>query len=680
MIITKKGTLVIFITLIFIALLPFSINDSSNDFEAVEINDSSIGYYQSTTCNISLANVFLKNLSTENLYFNNNNYPGIECYGKVTGLDKVGDKFIVSIGTNSSVNLILQSVIWLLLLFIIQPVKTNKATIKSKYPIVNSLILSFLFTFQYLSEARFYQKSNKYYSSDIVINNYYILGLLIIFFIIFLVINDLIEKRASQVINYFPFMFLFVGTYTGLNINFYILFLCFFGVQAFLKFKINNKINLVYFFFSLVWIFNKNSTDNFFDTDKLRGFINSSNNLSSLIFWILVFGLMINGLYYLFKFSEIDLEKIKFSLIISSSSIVILGLLGAKFPLFNFFNYIIFGQNKRGMKNLESIAGNTWRGFSSSAESVGEFFALVILFYLIMKIRYKLVTKRYDIPLLILALYGLYKSNNFAAILSLLIISFLFGLNEFNLTKKTKKVIYILIIIIFIIFSIYIVNELSYVYLSTELLYEISLHSEFFQNSDNYANFLQVQDHFEANDIGTMLILEGNKDRASSSFLFLVSIFNQKINLPFIPNFVAILSAIAILINRTEMWGIFFAKYSPSFIEAIFGYGPLQISDYLYKHKVRLDVPPEKLQSLFLPHSSFFDLLIFYGFLSFGLLMYVFYKFFKNRKKGFSIFQYLSLFLLLNYIKSDSILYISSFFTIIFVIYQAINYEELNEK
>ena len=44
---------------------------------------------------------------------------------------------------------------------------------------------------------------------------------------------------------------------------------------------------------------------------------------------------------------------------------------------------IFFGQNKRGMKVFSSIEGNTWRGFSPSAESIGEFFGFVILFYLI---------------------------------------------------------------------------------------------------------------------------------------------------------------------------------------------------------------------------------------------------------------------------------------------------------
>ena len=71
------------------------------------------------------------------------------------------------------------------------------------------------------------------------------------------------------------------------------------------------------------------------------------------------------------------------------------------------------------------------------------------------------------------------------------------------------------------------------------------------------------------------------------------------------------------------MWGIFFAKYSPTIVESLFGSGPLQISDYLYRHKVRLDVPSEKLQSLFLPHSSIFDILIFYGLSRFSYIVFL---------------------------------------------------------
>ena len=88
---------------------PFLNESSDNIYPALEVNDSSVGYYQSTTCNISLLNVAKVNLNNDlKIKYNNNNYPGIECFGKVTGLDKVNNVFIISIGTNSNITLLLQ--------------------------------------------------------------------------------------------------------------------------------------------------------------------------------------------------------------------------------------------------------------------------------------------------------------------------------------------------------------------------------------------------------------------------------------------------------------------------------------------------------------------------------------------------------------------------------------------
>ena len=67
--------------------------------------------------------------------------------------------------------------------------------------------------------------------------------------------------------------------------------------------------------------------------------------------------------------------------------------------------------------------------------------------------------------------------------------------------------------------------------------------------------------------------------------------------------------------------GIFIAKYNPSFIETTFGNGPYQLNNYLYNLKIDLDVPYEKLSSLFLPHSSILDIFIFFGIL--GLLSFI---------------------------------------------------------
>ena len=53
------------ILLIVIALtIPFSIHDRSDDVEAVELTDSTVGYYQSTTCKISLLEFYTNNFRT----------------------------------------------------------------------------------------------------------------------------------------------------------------------------------------------------------------------------------------------------------------------------------------------------------------------------------------------------------------------------------------------------------------------------------------------------------------------------------------------------------------------------------------------------------------------------------------------------------------------------------------
>ena len=112
----------------------------------------------------------------------------------------------------------------------------------------------------------------------------------------------------------------------------------------------------------------------------------------------------------------------------------------------------------------------------------------------------------------------------------------------------------------------------------------------------------------------------------------------------------------------------------------MFGSGPMQLNEYLYKHGVRLDVPKDKLEALFLPHSSILDIVIFFGF--FGLFLTVgsiLYLILKNY--NFGIFKILLIFLLLNLLKSDSILYINSLLLFLFCILGLKYYEnsDLNE-
>ena len=47
-------------TVLLLIVVPFGIFNNSDDIKAVELNDSTVGYYQSTTCKISLFEFYMK--------------------------------------------------------------------------------------------------------------------------------------------------------------------------------------------------------------------------------------------------------------------------------------------------------------------------------------------------------------------------------------------------------------------------------------------------------------------------------------------------------------------------------------------------------------------------------------------------------------------------------------------
>ena len=637
-----------------ILVLPFSNLFSDNQFQAIEVNDSSIGYYQSTTCNISLLEVYLENIGNQkNIKYNNNNYAGIECFGKVTGLDKVNNIYIVSIGTNSNLTLVYQSIIWCLVLLLIKG--------KNNYEINLFIIipLCLLFAYQHISEGRFYSQINKYWDETLFYKNYYLITIFLSFYLILLFVSIFVDKKDSLLINYIPYIFLFVGTFNGMNFNFVVLILSYFGLKAIINREAFNLINLGYLSLSVFWLFSRRDVETFFDTDKLRGFINSSNNFPSLIYWSLLIWLVMNGLIYLYKVSEININLLKQNFLVSSTMIVSLGLLGAWSPVFNFFNYLTFGQNKRGINSINSVAGNTWRGFSSSAESIGEFYGFVILFLFILTYLKKIKLNTIDFLFIAVCIYGLYKTNNFAAALSLLLISSLIVLNHKILNKTLLLRIKILFVILGVVLLFFLIQTLNYEYVSTELMYEASLHSNLFENLSSYSKSVEITNYFNEGQIDSLLNLE-NKGKGSTTLILLSKIYNQSVfDVPIVPNFVSLISLISILINRTEMWGIFIAKYSPNLLEALFGNGPYQLNNYLFLQDITLDMPEEKLDSLFLPHSSFLDIIVFFGLIGFTFfIIYNLYLYLIKHKD--SDYKYLLFFLIINFSKSDSLLYVSS--------------------
>ena len=649
--------------IVIIIIYPFWHHNSSDEIKAQNIDSYNLGYYQSSTCEISLLEVYFKNIGNKNnITYSNNFQVGAECFGKVTGLDKNGDKFIVSIGTNTSLLFLIQSILWLTLISLIKPKKIQEIKLNGFL-----FFLPFLFSFQLVSEERFYSNLNLYYTKldSNIFGNYYFLGIVTIYLFIFLLLDDLLSKRESNIINYLPYSFLFIFTFGGMNVNFYLCIISYFGLKNLVKYRGEKKFNILFgTYFILLILFSNRETGSFFDTDKLRGFVNSSNNLQSLIFWLLVFFLLIHGFKYLYKNSQINLSNIQFNFLLTGSFTVWLGVIASVSPFFNFYIFNIFGQNKNSINKLSSIAGNTWRGYSPSAETIGEFYAFVILFFIITSFYLRKKPSNFEILMILINAFGLYRSNNFAAFSSLIFLIFIFIIENYVKSRKTKNLVYFLILILIFSALIYIIEALNYEYLSTQLLYEASLQSNFFSYTDNYGKSLEIEKYFNEKMIYFLINFQGGDD-VSTALRTLSKIFYQNFNIPLMPNLVALISLVSVLINRSEMWGIFIAKYSPNVFEALFGHGPNQLNRYLFTQEVRLDLPPEKLTVLWLPHSSVSDLLVFFGIFGTSIIFYFLFKLIIKRSE-MANYKFLVIFLIINLLKSDSILYLNS--TILFFI------------
>ena len=335
------------------------------------------------------------------------------------------------------------------------------------------------------------------------------------------------------------------------------------------------------------------------------------------------------------------------------------------------FSYYYFGLNKRAMTEISSISGNTWRGLAPSAESIGEFFAYSIFIFLFYVYKKQIkITWLYAIFLLI-NIIGMIRANNVAAILSIIVLFILFVVNQ-KIEVKIRSILIFIIIIFLLILGFFfsareisISPQVSYEVASKSLILEGLKYSNLFEGENdrnkNVSRYLEGE-----NDLGTIFLYPGNSEAISSSLKFVSNAFTQNVNIPFVPNGIAALSLFALSINRSEKWGIFLSKYNPNTSEFLFGTGPLELNSYFYGHNTG------NVDGLVLPHSSILDILLFFGF--FGLLLFTFFvlKILVNNFNSDNPYWYLLLFLLINWVKSDSILYIGPFILFVFTLIQNI--------
>jgi hypothetical protein len=142
----------------------------------------------------------------------------------------------------------------------------------------------------------------------------------------------------------------------------------------------------------------------------------------------------------------------------------------------------------------------------------------------------------------------------------------------------------------------------------------------------------------------------GLEDGRSSSIEYLE---NGLSNI-FLKFFITLIGIVSFFINRSELWGLFFARYNPNFFEFLFGSGSFNLAKHY--SEIRL----LETRSFLLPHSSLLNILLYFGFLFLCVFVFIFSKKIIQTKRTSDDSFLILIYIFINLIKSDSILYIST--------------------
>ena len=624
---TKTNLYLKIILFLLIILLPFSISDYRDNVTPEKIS-SDLRFYEINTCSISLGEFLVHNpnvIYQDHYKIRYNNYSSLRCFGQITGIDQINHTFYISIGTNTFINIFLQSLFWLFL-FTLIPINKFRNLKFSNY--ISIFITTVLICLLIYSERRFY--NNAFFELEFIYQRSFLHIFIYIFTIIFFSFH-IINSRSGELINFLPFAYIFIGVFSGMNIYFLSLFLCVIGINKTIKDRnIRKKFNTINLLI-LFWSYNATGLFYYLKPDKIRGLSHGDYNFLSVLIWSYFSIFCLIGIYYFIveRKEYLDLRILAKNFLYSGVTILSIGYLSSSMPFINFMSYYYFGQTKYGTDNQNlfsvDIWGTTeaWRGLFPSAETVGEFFALGLLTVFLFR-KNKLNKLEYLlIPVLFL---GLLLSNNKAAFV-LMAFCIVLKLNfEKSFKIQTKIVIYIPILFL--------------------LLYFIRIENLFYDLDFSAYKFIGM---------GQSYSLESN---ISSSIQYLSDLSNKNFIIRFL---VLAFGLVAFLINRSELWGIFFARYNPTISEFFIGSGPFILSS----HYGEIDIFNKRVFTgtelgFLLPHSSLLLVQLFFGFLGVIILcLYIVISLRKIKNVNYDLFL-IGLFISINLIKSDSLLYLPS--------------------
>ena len=619
----------IYIFILFLLIVPWL--NTSIDFKqnAGIASQEDVTFYEINPCKVSLFEFLRSNpksIYQNHFHFRFNNYSSISCFGRVSGLTVIDSDFFISIGTNTFINIIFQGLICLLFLKFITrnklSISENKVSNLAKN--ISILLTTYLFYFSVFSEKRFYEKQLYYVDFDEAF--YKALVFLLFYFIIYNLI-DIAENRSDNILNFLPFLFIFHSVISGTNITLFSSIFIYFGIISIIRKESLKKFNKITVSLSVIWILN--STESYyFEPGKFRGFTSSIYEFNSSIYWCIYFILLINGIWYLFKTKS---NKFKFDKFINNASLtsivlLILGYLGANLPLINFFNYYYFGQQKFGISRNNPFEFNSWaekiswRGFYTSAETIGEFYGLCIILILYSYSRKKTINKIETIGF-VASFLGIYFSNNRTSML----LAFLFSAYLLIEHKSYKRNATLLLSFFGMILLTYLVGV-------DDLTYELDFITTRITANTNSYSFEGINSSFSR---------WLNTNYGSGGFLSGIFGF---------------FSFIGYFLNRSQRWGIFFARYNPTYMESILGSGPLSLG------QVYGETPIAKTETFLLPHSSLLSFLVYFGFLGvLVLFLLLIFKFLNNRKSITTLGKMIILFIFINFLKNDLVNYFAPF-------------------
>ena len=652
-----KTTTKVFLIVLLLAA-PWFNSQLDNNVPAAKVSQEDVTFYEINPCKASLFDFLKANSESvyqDHFYFRFDNKSSIKCFGRVTGvtvLEKsLETAFYISLGTNSFINLLFQGFIWIILFsFIPKNKNPDDKKIEIRFHNLTLILVSYLFTFSIYSESRFYEKNFYFFDFD------YLDSYIPIFFSFLLLLKIIVEifiKRSDVIINYIPYLYLVSALFSGFNLNFLSMLLVYFGFQSLASKKdksvFNKTFNKVFLALSIWWIFNSTGSYSF-NLGKFRGFSSSIYEFNANLFWIIYFFLLLKGIQFIYinLKEKFNLDSFTQNLSITSLALLITSYIGANFPIINFFNYYFLGLQRLGIdiQNPFSIDEYSlkiaWRGISPSAETIGEFYGICLIFLLFnivktQKLNFLRIVGTFSSAL------GLYFSDNRTVIVLVfsIIIIYLFLLNNKFQTKK-NFIGYILISLVVIAMLLLVVGSnnftLSYQFLSESLI-----------DKANASQFDSIYSSY-------LTLLNKNFEN-STIYSYFFSFF----------------STIAYFLNRSEIWGVFFSRYNPTFMEFLFGSGPLnfgQLYGEVVINKTEFCILTTKFictESFLLPHSSFLSYLLFFGIVPLILLVLTFLLFLYKNRKNYE-FVLISIYLFINTFKNDSLNYFAPFCFYAFII------------